>query len=433
MAQTGPQRLGNPVISTVNGSTTQVPFPLRVINKDANVEAIRLLINATVVATATAGNININGSNTAFSNILAIEGTDDYDRILNSIFSLDFFFSPSIQNVSSLSPSFLRGPFSVMNRRDFDGPPIGTSIATGAGTAMTFNITIPISLRQMADDFRVFRQGGWRFDKGQINFIFSPTTGGSFTGTTQAGNAYTIAPASVSVSVVADLTESSYGGGVIGPLWEVKRSAGNATVVDLRPLIRLGCFDMGPSVGLPVTSYNLFLGPNQIGQTITPQMLDFTYKTTAVVYGNADPTTRMTPLYAIPQGTPLTNVDQSGNSLRIDATTASASLTLTDLTAHPPSEADIEDIAQNVAGGGMVGVGRGLPPSMWGTNPSPQNSALLPIIVCPPALAAKGWQTMAPRQVATYLRSAINIQQAASKSTASLSKLGGNLISKQAA
>jgi hypothetical protein len=427
--QTGPQRLGNPVVNAVVGGNALYPFPLRVINKDANVEAIRLLIGATVVATATAGNININGSNTTFSNILAIEGTDDYDRILNSmLFGLDFFFSPSIQNVSSLSPTFLRGPFAVMNRRDFDGPPIGTSIATGAGTVMNFNITIPVSLRQMADDLRVFRQGGWRFDKGQINFIWGALTGTSFTGTTQAGNAYTIAQSSVSVQVIADLTEQSYGGGTIGPLWECKRSAGNATVVDLRPLIRLGCFDMGPSVSLPVTSYNLFLGPNQIGQTITPLALDFTYKTTAVVYGNADPTTRMTPLYALPQGTPLGNIDQSGNSLRIDATTTSATLTLTDLTAHPPSEADIEDIASNIAGGGQVAVGRGLPPSMWGTNPSPTACALLPIIVCPPALGGKGWQVMAPRQVATYLRSAINIQQAASKSTASLGKLGGNLL-----
>ena len=432
--QTGPQRLGNPVVNAVVGGNSMYPFPLRVINKDANVESIRLIIGATVVATTTAGNININGSTTASTNVLALEGTDDYDRILNSIlFGLDFFFSPSLQNVSSLSPTFLRGPMAVMNRKDFDGPPIGTSIATGAGTAMTFGITIPVSLRQMADDFRVFRQGGWRFDKGQINFIWGALTGTNFTGTSQAGNAYTIAAGSVSITVVADLTEQSYGGGTIGPFWELKRASGNATVVDLRPLIRLGTFDNGPSVALPVTSYNLFLGPNQIGQTITPQALDFTYKSAQVVYGNADPTVRMTPLYAIPQGTPLTNVDQSGNSLRIDATTASATLTISDLSAHPPSEADIEEISANIAGGGNVGVGRGLPPSMWGTNPSPTASALLPIIVCPPALAGKGWKVMAPRQVATYLRSAINIQQAASKSTASLGKLGSNLITKQAA
>lgn len=431
--QTGPQRLGNALVTAVVGGNGQYPFPLKVINKDMCVETIRMIVTCTVVATTTAGNININGSTTVPTNILALEGADDYDKILGSIFTgLDLFYSPAIQTVSSQSVSFLRGPFSYMNRRDIQGPALGTSIATGGGTAMQFAVTLPVSLRQIADDLRVFRQGGWRFDKGQINLIYSPLTGANFTGSSTAGNAYTIAPASVGVSFVANPAENSYGGGTIGPLWELKRSAGNATVVDLRPLIRVGTFDMGPSVSLPVTSYNLFLGPNQIGQTTTPAQLDLEYQSSNVVYGNADPTVRSTPLYTFSQGTPLGSMDQSGNPLRIDATTGSASLTIEDLVAHPPSEGDIEEVASNINGGGMVAVARGTPPSMNGTTPSPTHSALLPIIVAPPAFAGKGWATMMPRQVATYLRSAINVQQAASKSTASLGHLGGSLLSRSA-
>jgi hypothetical protein len=428
MAQIGNQRLGNAVVTASTAGVGLYPFPLRVIAKTALVDSLG--INVTLTALPGASSTWVIQSPT-----LGIEGNDDVDRILNGVFNgFNLFIDQQVQSLAGLNPGFCRGPFAIMNRRDFQFTTgsLGTFTNGGAYTnavaqTLQFGITIPISLKQMFVDGVAFRQGGLRFQSGELDFLFQQLTGANFTFTSKNGTAFTIASASVSVEVIARLAPIDFGGGLVGPLWELKRFSGVATVYDTRPLIRLGTWDAALSSGYTVNFYNLFEGPNPIAQSMSPANLAFEYQANAAGGDSlipCDPTARITPLKNVSSETAATSIDQSTNPLRIDANTASSTLTLYDLVAHPPSEASMEEIGKMVNGGGPVAIQRPLLPSMGGKKPSPSHATLLPVAIIPPMYAGPGDPQGLPKDMATLVRMALNSTVASAKSTAQISRLG---------
>jgi hypothetical protein len=423
--------LGNAIIS---GGTYQ--FNLKVIPEQCVVQWLNMLITATVVASEASYSFQNSAPN------LVAETDDDVDLVLSAIISsLDIIVGPSFSCCSAMSIPRLRTALAYMTGQDFKAPKNGTAIVNSAGTAVTFNILIPLGLPYLFADLSVLNQGANRFaSAGQININYGALNGSSqFTGTFADGShTFTIASSSVSIRLSARLKQVAFGPGLVGALWQLTFGSGAVTTGSTKPGIHLGLFDQtgqpeNVGNGYSASAYNIINGTTQLASNNSPTQLITNFQGDRVQQFAVDMTARGTPMLWYPQADTLSDFDQTGQAINYQVTeTGSTTLSLLELVAIPPSAADLTDVANRVAKGGQVAVDRGVAKSMMGKRPSsPAVTPLLPVLIYPAGQAPSGLPTMSPASVGQYISDAIGNSISSAKAAQPYGKTGHQLVSRR--
>ncbi len=374
MQQYGGGRMGGVALSA-GGTVTQL---FRNVPK-GSVERLLLTVALSLKSSGSAFNAVVSTGASA-----AAEAIDDLDLLLNAIFSRFTIYWDKETMCGNLTPAQWRTMFGMFNIHDFGGSLVnGVSVpaSTGAATAFTCIITIPVSLARYFLDGGIFAQGSAHISQGSIDY----TAGSSLTPSVVLANG-TAAVSAVSVSLTAETGAGTAGD--VGCLWKVSRTANLPTIF---PLPKTNGFRVFLGEGTPAATFaatDVSVGP---WERIPPANYASKYKSERIPQGGFDVTARLTPYLYMDRDKRFLDFAALMDELTVDAATGASAQILYDVTGLPPSASAQRDVAQQIGAGGPVSQSYPSPASIPpGTPVPPELAAFLKVRIVPGRISDGG-------------------------------------------